>query len=324
MGRRVQVASVRNERSASTLATGRVAAFRRPTDPAPNSLEGFEPETDPLLAFGSEDETQHAAKPSRVSTTPRRREPDERHAWTPTWTQVAVAALVLGQLGLLGVWMSRRAPEAGAAGAAAAGAASPTDGVGSASASGAGVAPGAATAGAPAAAAAPETVPAARPAAPVATVAPAARAALAAPVSRFASGWLSIKSPISAQIFENGFLRGSTDTRYLSLSAGRHNIELVNKALGYREYQTVEINAGQITSITLDMPRGILHINALPWAEVWIDGAHVGDTPLANLSLPIGTHDIVFRHPQYGAQRRVIVLGTTETLHIGVDLRKTP
>jgi hypothetical protein len=336
---------VRTERS--PLPTGKVAAFRRSAQPVPDlpdlpdvadAPKPLEAEADPLLAFASEDDTNVVAQPSRLRHTVRKREP-ERPSWTPTWIQVAVAALMLGQIGLLGVWMVRRAQDTGAASTAdapgAADAATAADAASAADATGAAGALNRAAAADPAsaattsppakAAAAPEAV---APAAPAKRGAPAAsaaaRATRVAPASAFARGWLSITSPIQAQIFENSSLVGSTHTRHLSLSAGRHNLEFVNNALGYREHRTVEINGSQITSITLDMPRGTVHVNALPWAEVWIDGAHVGDTPLSNLSLPIGTHDIVFRHPQYGAQRRVIVVGTTQTLHIGVDLRKAP
>ena len=33
-----------------------------------------------------------------------------------------------------------------------------------------------------------------------------------------------------------------------------------------------------------------------------------GETPLANLSLPIGTHEITFRHPQLGVKKQTIVV----------------
>ena len=64
-----------------------------------------------------------------------------------------------------------------------------------------------------------------------------------------------------------------------------------------------------------------MNINALPWAEVYVDGARVGDTPLANVMQPIGEHEIVFRHPQFGEKRQVARLTTRETVRISVDMR---
>jgi hypothetical protein len=34
----------------------------------------------------------------------------------------------------------------------------------------------------------------------------------------------------------------------------------------------------------------LLNVNARPWANVWLDGRAVGETPLANLRVPVGEH----------------------------------
>jgi hypothetical protein len=41
---------------------------------------------------------------------------------------------------------------------------------------------------------------------------------------------------------------------------------------------------------------------------VFIDGRAVGDTPLANLPIALGEHEIVFRHPQLGERRQKAVV----------------
>ena len=56
----------------------------------------------------------------------------------------------------------------------------------------------------------------------------------------------------------------------------------------------------------LELPNGTVNLNASPWAEVWIDGQRVGETPIGNLSVPIGPHEVVFRHPQFGEKRHAI------------------
>ena len=43
-------------------------------------------------------------------------------------------------------------------------------------------------------------------------------------------------------------------------------------------------------------------LNAQPWADVWVDGERVGETPIGNVAVPIGPHEVVFRHPQLGEQ----------------------
>jgi hypothetical protein len=138
----------------------------------------------------------------------------------------------------------------------------------------------------------------------------------------FASGWLALSSPVPAQVIENGTVVGTTDAPRLLLPTGRHDLEIKNASLGYSVQRTVHIAAGQTTSIKLDAPRTPVHINALPWAEVWVDGTKMGETPLANLSLVLGTHELIFRHPQFGEQRRTITVALGAPVRVGVDMRK--
>jgi hypothetical protein len=66
----------------------------------------------------------------------------------------------------------------------------------------------------------------------------------------------------------------------------------------------------------------VLSANARPWADVWIDGNDVGQTPIANLAVPIGTHQVIFRHPQFGERRQTIVVTTNGPNRIAMDLSK--
>ena len=95
------------------------------------------------------------------------------------------------------------------------------------------------------------------------------------------------------------------------LVAGPHRLEIANPALDYRVTRNVEIRTGQTTAFTLDAPKGTLHVNALPWAEVFLDGKRAGETPIGNLSVSIGNHELVFRHPSLGEQRKTVTVGAT-------------
>lgn len=141
---------------------------------------------------------------------------------------------------------------------------------------------------------------------------------------QFASGYLAVTSAIPLQILENGTLLGSTDTPRLLMAAGRHDLEFANVALGFSASHSVQITPGQTAAVALEIPRGTLHVNALPWAEVFIDGRAAGETPLGNLSLPLGSHEIVFRHPELGERRRTVVIGLKAPARIGVDFRREP
>jgi hypothetical protein len=70
------------------------------------------------------------------------------------------------------------------------------------------------------------------------------------------------------------------------------------------------------------VPSVRLQLNAVPWADVTIDGTSVGETPLGNVSTAIGPHTIVFRHPQLGEETRSVIVTTQSPMRISVDLRK--
>jgi len=138
------------------------------------------------------------------------------------------------------------------------------------------------------------------------------------------SGWLSVAAPVDVQIFENKRLLGTSQSDRIMVSAGRHEIEIINEVLGYRSVRTVQVPAGRVTSIKVEWPRGTIAINAVPWAEVWIDGDRVGETPIGNHSLPIGPHEIVFRHPELGELRHAATVTMNAPARVSVDLRKKP
>jgi serine/threonine protein kinase len=136
------------------------------------------------------------------------------------------------------------------------------------------------------------------------------------------SGWISVSAPVELQVFENRRLIGTSQSDRLMVSAGRHEIELVNETVGYRQVRTIQVPAGHVAPVKVEWPKGTIAINALPWAEVLIDGEKVGETPIGNLSLPIGPHEILFRHPELGEQRFATTVTLKAPARVSVDLRK--
>lgn len=144
------------------------------------------------------------------------------------------------------------------------------------------------------------------------------------PVSEAApvAGWISVRSRFDVSLYENGQLLGSSRTERIMVPAGRHDLELANSAVGYRQPRTVQVAPGKVATVDVEAPSGTIAINALPWAEVWIDGEKVGETPIGNLSLPIGAHEVVLRHPELGEQRQSALVTLTSPARITADLRK--
>jgi hypothetical protein len=151
------------------------------------------------------------------------------------------------------------------------------------------------------------------------TVTPAAESPASA---ASASGWIAVTGKLPVQIFEKGELVGTSDTSRIMLTTGRHELELVNESLGYHSPRAVQVSAGKVSTIVVEPPSGNLALNAQPWAEVWIDGNKVGDTPIGNFALPIGSHEVVFKHPDLGEQKVTAIVGLKEQARVSADLRK--
>jgi hypothetical protein len=135
------------------------------------------------------------------------------------------------------------------------------------------------------------------------------------------AGWIRLDAPADIQVLENGRVVGSSEFDRIMLPVGRHDLELVNTPLGYRERRTVQVTAGQTTTVRPEWPRGSMAINAIPWAEVLVDGNRVGETPIGSITVPVGGHEVVFRHPELGERRVSVTVTVGEPLKVGVDLR---
>lgn len=136
------------------------------------------------------------------------------------------------------------------------------------------------------------------------------------------SGWLAVSVPIPLQIYEGTRLIGSTESDRILVPAGSHTYDLANEALGFRVSRVVQVAAGQTASITVALPRGTINVNAVPWAQVWLDGQPLGETPIGNVSWTIGTHEIILRHPDLGERRVSTTITTANPARVAVDMRK--
>jgi hypothetical protein len=122
------------------------------------------------------------------------------------------------------------------------------------------------------------------------------------------SGGVRIVAPIELKVLQGERVLGSSADGPIIAAAGTHQLELINTALGFSVRRAVTFRAGQITNVDVPVPQGRVSVNAQPWAEVLIDNRPVGETPLANLNVPLGEHEIVFRHPELGERRQRITV----------------
>lgn len=133
-------------------------------------------------------------------------------------------------------------------------------------------------------------------------------------------GWLTITAPIEMKVIENGQVIGTTGATRLMLPVGPHELELVAEAYEFRTIVPTTIAAGRSVTIPVTVPNGRLSINASPWADVWLDGQPLGSTPLANISVPVGNHDVIWRHPQLGERRQTVRVTAQTPSRVAMDL----
>ncbi|MDQ3212246.1 MAG: PEGA domain-containing protein [Acidobacteriota bacterium] len=137
------------------------------------------------------------------------------------------------------------------------------------------------------------------------------------------SGWVAVFAPVLLDIAESGRSIGTSEGGRLMLAPGRHQLTFSNRELGYTSAQTVDIEPGEERTVNLQ-PTGEVNLNAIPWAEVWIDGQKTGDTPVANLRVPLGTHEILFKHPQFGERKVTATVRADAPTAATVDFTKQP
>jgi hypothetical protein len=136
------------------------------------------------------------------------------------------------------------------------------------------------------------------------------------------SGWVSVIAAAPLRIFEAGKLVGSSETDQIMLPAGEHSFEFSSDALGFSATRTVKVAAGQTASVTVPMPQVVVSLNASPWAQVWVDGQALGATPIGNFQTTIGSHEVIFRHPQFGERRVTALLTLKEPARLAIDMAK--
>jgi hypothetical protein len=134
------------------------------------------------------------------------------------------------------------------------------------------------------------------------------------------SGWLAVFAPIVLDIAEDGRSLGTTEQSRLIMPPGKHALTFSNKDLGYSTSQDVDIEAGAVKSVNLE-PKGTASLNAVPWAEVWLDDKKLGDTPLTS-AVTLGLHEFVFKHPQKGERRVSATIKAGAPSPVSVDFSK--
>ncbi len=137
-----------------------------------------------------------------------------------------------------------------------------------------------------------------------------------------AQGWVQVNAAATLEIAEQGQTLGVSNGPRLMLAAGEHVLDFSSADLGFSAQQNVRIEPGVGTTVSVELPLGAISVNAQPWAEVWIDGERIGETPLGNVSRALGPHEVVLRHPEFGERRFSVVVRGNQPVRVAADLRR--
>lgn len=126
------------------------------------------------------------------------------------------------------------------------------------------------------------------------------------PVARRASsrragpraGELHVTSNVPVEVWIDGSPRGQTPLRLDSVAAGRKTLRLQNHELGIRRTVRLRVPAGERATYDARFSKGRLNVVVQPWADVWLDGTPLGQTPLAGREVWEGRHTLRLVNPK--------------------------
>jgi hypothetical protein len=131
------------------------------------------------------------------------------------------------------------------------------------------------------------------------------------------SGFLLVVAPFEVAVADGPKAIGASSQGRLAVPAGRRVLTFTNQSLNFEETREVEIEAGSLERLVLSPPTGVINFSADAPAEVFLDGRPLGPTPLANIAVSLGTHEVLFSHPRLGEVRYTVLvaLGPAYRLH---------
>jgi PEGA domain len=133
------------------------------------------------------------------------------------------------------------------------------------------------------------------------------------------AGFLSVFSRIPVEIYQGSRKIGVSGDKSILLAPGQYKVSLVNSHFRYNAEADFTIRPGEVTTHTVELPTGLLAVNTSPGAEILVEGERVGVAPIAPISIPIGTREIIVRHPQLGERRQSVeVLAGNKPVELSV------
>lgn len=131
-------------------------------------------------------------------------------------------------------------------------------------------------------------------------------------------GWLALFSPIDLKLAVDGRAITLDDQNRAMLPSGAHQLTVQNRALGYEHTQSIEIKPGDTTPVSVVLPKTTLSVTTSSPADVWVDGERVGEAPIADYPVDIGTRAVLVRSAEHG-ERHATVTATVAPVRVSFD-----
>lgn len=142
-----------------------------------------------------------------------------------------------------------------------------------------------------------------------------------APQAAPREGRLLVLAEPWGELTVDGIQVGETPLPEMPISAGEHEIVLSNPNVVGVIRARVNVRGDETTSVRYSFrDTGVLRIVVTPWADVYVDGRHVGQTPLDELDVPVGRHSVTLRHPNLGEKTDEVVIQNGETTVMRVEM----
>jgi archaellum component FlaG (FlaF/FlaG flagellin family) len=135
------------------------------------------------------------------------------------------------------------------------------------------------------------------------------------------SGFLALYSPIEVVVTVGGRRLQFDERSQTMMAPGRHELRVASQALGYESVEQIEVKPGETARLTIKPPLTPVTVTANEPAEVWLDGSRIGDVPVNEMPVALGTHEIVVKRAA-GGERKMTVTVTTKPMTQNVDFTK--
>jgi hypothetical protein len=105
------------------------------------------------------------------------------------------------------------------------------------------------------------------------------------------------------------------------VAPGTHTIKLTSKSKMINYTTTIKVESdGEVTK-TIMLKKGKLSVSIKPWADVYINGSRIGQTPFPPKELYEGSYNLTFKNPKYETFTKTVKIKADKTTLVIKDLK---